>query len=91
MRYYNYFLARKLVENPLVSMLRIHSFTAYCTVLQMKNSMKTQNDDGNEKARTPPSYHSSYSHNRIDAINDKHQNSSDTKHHAVSNRKKKDI
>ena len=46
---------------------------------------ENSNDDGNEDPRTPPSYHSSYSHNRIDAINDKHHNSADTKHHSVSN------
>ena len=49
---------------------------------------KNSNDDGNEDAHTPPSYHSSYSHNRIDAINDKHHSPADTKHHAVPNQEK---
>ena len=29
------------MENPLASKLRIHSFSAHCTVLQTENSMKT--------------------------------------------------
>ena len=52
---------------------------------------ENSNDDGNEDALTPPSYQSSYSHNRIDAIHERLHNSADNKHpkhHAVSNQEK---